>query len=56
MDHNIEKAVIQLKNIYKKFSSNISESDLLINKDTKFFKKNDWLIKKNFLKKKLYYK
>jgi hypothetical protein len=53
MDHNIEKAVIQLKNIYKKFSSNISESDLLINKDTKFFKKNDWLIKKNFFEKKI---
>jgi len=53
MDHNIEKAVLQLKNIYKTFSSNVSESDLLNNKDSKFFKKNDWLIKKNFFEKKI---
>jgi hypothetical protein len=48
MFHDVEKAVSELKNIYKKFSSNSVESIFLNNSDCKFFKKNDWLVKKNF--------
>ena len=53
MNHNIEKAVFELKNIYKKFSSRRTKSNFLKNKDTIFFKKNDWLIKSNFFDKKI---
>jgi hypothetical protein len=53
MYHNIEKAVFELKNIYKKFSSHRTKSNFLKNKDTIFFKKNDWLIKRNFFDKKI---
>ena len=53
MNHNIEKAVFELKNIYKKFSSRRTKSNFLKNKDTIFFKKNDWLIKRNFFDKKI---
>lgn len=57
MFHNVEKAVFELKNLYKKISSNSNSfgSFFLNDKDCKFFKKNDWLIKKNFLDKKIIY-